>query len=383
MFSFDTEVIIIIFRKTTMKPEQNKIDNEEYSNMAPNNDNQDLFNIPHPHDRLFHESMQDIDIARKLSSLALSTNVQNHIDWKTLEIVKESWVDEKLKEHRSDVIYRAKTLENDQWVYLLFEHKSSPDKRIHFQLLRYIVEIWDQHENQHGIKGHYPLIIPIVICHCNDRPCNMDNSMKDNIAILEGTDHVIPDFHFFMLDLSLLKPEQIDDSSPSDAGTGKLKMLLLSLKYSRSPEILGVLPQIIRISEEVEAEKYDYLYVVLTYLESVISEEMSDRFRNIVVIGHRGGETYMRTIADRFRDEGREEGRLEKERELKKVIEQKDAVIEQKDAVIEQKDAEIKQEEKLVYKIVRRMTLKGINLQSIHDLTGLSNEVIEKIIKNT
>lgn len=354
--------------------------------MAPNNGNQDLFNIPHPHDRLFRESMQDIDIARKLSSLALPSNVQNHIDWKTLETVKESWVDEKLKEYRSDVIYRAKTLEKNQWVYLLFEHKSSPDKRIHFQLLHYIVEIWDHHEKQHGIKGLFPLIIPIVICHCNGRPCNMDNSIKYNIAILEGTDHVIPDFHFFMLDLSLLKPEQIDDGSPSDAGTGKLKMLLLSLKYSRSPEILSVLPQIIRISEEVEAEKYDYLYVVLTYLESVISDEMSDRFRDIVVIEHRGGEAYMRTIADRFRDEGREE----KERELRKVIEQKDAVIEQKDAVIKQDKAVIKkdkavieQEEELLCQIVKRMIQKGMNLQSIQEITGFDNETIEKIRKTS
>ncbi|HON12350.1 MAG TPA: Rpn family recombination-promoting nuclease/putative transposase, partial [Chitinispirillaceae bacterium] len=87
--------------------------------------------IQHAHDRLFRESMQDIDIARKLSFSALPSKVKNRIDWETLEIVKESWVDENLREHRSDVIYRAKILGNDQWVYLLFEHKSTPDKKIH------------------------------------------------------------------------------------------------------------------------------------------------------------------------------------------------------------------------------------------------------------
>jgi hypothetical protein len=36
----------------------------------------------------------------------------------------------------------------------------------------------------------------------------------------------------------------MEDGSPTEAGAGKLKMLLLALKYSRSPEILSVLPQI-------------------------------------------------------------------------------------------------------------------------------------------
>jgi hypothetical protein len=58
-----------------------------------------------------------------------------------------------------------------------------------------------------------------------------------------------------MLDLWFSNPEQIEDGSPSEAGVGKLKMLLLALKYSRSPEILSVLPEIIRISIIVEGKK--------------------------------------------------------------------------------------------------------------------------------
>lgn len=80
-----------------------------------------------------------------------------------------------------------------------------------------------------------------------------------------------------MLDLWFLKLEQIEESPPSEAdycaGLGKLKVLLLALKYSRSPEIWSVLPQIIRISEEEQKAQnweYNYLKVVLIYLASVI-----------------------------------------------------------------------------------------------------------------
>ncbi|NLD98594.1 MAG: Rpn family recombination-promoting nuclease/putative transposase [Fibrobacter sp.] len=107
--------------------------------MAPQKNPQNQ--IHKPHDHFFRESMQDIVIARNLAKLTIPPSIQNYLDWETLEIVKDTWVDENLREHRSDTIYRAKLLGDDQWVYLLFEHKSASDKKVQIQLLRYIVEI--------------------------------------------------------------------------------------------------------------------------------------------------------------------------------------------------------------------------------------------------
>lgn len=325
--------------------------------MLPQKNNQDLsseLDIKNAHDHLFRESMQDIDIARQLASISLPSTIQSCIDWETLEIIKETWINENLKEHRADAIYRVKILQNDQWVFLLFEHKSAPDKKVHVQLLRYILDIWEQHEKQKWPGDFYPIVIPIVICHCNS-PCKFDNSIKANIAIIEGIEKVIPDFSFFMLDLWFLEPGQFGDS--------KLKVLLLALKYSRSPDALSALPQIIRISEKVQKTQnsdYDYLKVVLLYLVSVINKGLTDRFWDIVAREHSGGEAYMKTIADVFREEERLK-REKIERDLRK---------------------EIEQEKELVHQIVRRMIKKGISMQSIQEITDLSNETIEKIIKN-
>ncbi len=366
--------------------------------MAPQKNSQDFSSelfINNAHDHLFRESMQDIEIARQLAFLSLPSKVQSSIDWETLEIVKDIWIDEKLKEHCSDILYRAKILRNDQWVYLLFEHKSAPDKKIHRQLLRYIIEIWDQHEKQNGLCELWSLVLPIVICHSN-RPCKFNNSITAMIAIIKGSEEVIPDFRFYMLDLWFFKPEQLEAPSAADycEGLGKLKMLLLALKYSRHPDILKVLPQIIKISEKVYvgSDKYDYLKVVLTYLASVISRNLIDELWRIVAKEHKGGEVYMETIADAFRQEERlKREKVEREvtslrKEIKQkdteleqkdaVIEQKDAVIEQKDTVIEQKDTELKQKdskfeqkEGVVHQMVHRMIKKGISLQSIEEIT--------------
>lgn len=151
----------------------------------------------------------------------------------------------------------------------------------------------------------------------------------------------------------------------------------MALKYSREPEVLSALPQIIRISEKVQKAQnsdYDYLKVVLLYIVSVINKGLTDRFWDIVAREHSGGEAYMKTIADVFREEERLK-REKIERDLRKVIEQEKAKFEQEEAKFEQ-------EEELVHQIVRRMIKKGISMQSIQEITGLSNETVEKIIKN-
>jgi hypothetical protein len=222
--------------------------------------------------------MQDIEIAKPLALLSIPLSVQNCLDWETLETVKETWVDENLKEYRSDIIYRIKNLKNDQWVYLLFEHKSSSDKEVQFQLLSYIVEIWKQHRKQKVAGRLLPFVIPIVISNCNG-VCNFDNSVKEMVAIIEEGKEVVPDFHFYKLDLCFFDPEKIED--------GKLKIFLLALKYSRNPDLWRVLPWIIRRSEELQKDQkwqYDYLKVVLLYLMSVIKKKQIHRFKCLLSV---------------------------------------------------------------------------------------------------
>lgn len=76
----------------------------------------------------------------------------------------------------------------------------------------------------------------------------------------------------------------------------KLKMLLLALKYCRSPEVLSVLRKIIRISEEAQRIRkweYDYLEIVLLCLGTMVDESMDNQFRRIIADEHSGGEKYM------------------------------------------------------------------------------------------
>jgi predicted transposase YdaD len=54
------------------------------------------------------------------------------------------------------------------FLYLLFEHKSRPDRFARLQLLRYTVELWDEWHRGHP-RALLPPVLPVVFYHGNTR----------------------------------------------------------------------------------------------------------------------------------------------------------------------------------------------------------------------
>ncbi|RKX73001.1 MAG: transposase, partial [Spirochaetes bacterium] len=90
-----------------------------------------------------------------------------------MDLKKDSFIEPKLKEYFSDMLYQIQ-LDNGQqsYVYLLLEHKSHPFRLTRLQLLRYMVCIWEnelkgpktstEKESQKRQSSFLPLILPIV-----------------------------------------------------------------------------------------------------------------------------------------------------------------------------------------------------------------------------
>ncbi|NLE01360.1 MAG: hypothetical protein GX640_15955 [Fibrobacter sp.] len=272
--------------------------------------------------------------------MVLPLSIQNQINWNTLEIAKGDWIDRRLREHRSDVLYRARLLKNDQWVNFLFEHKSEPDKKTHKQLLNYILESWDLHEQQEPSYELLPVVISIIVYH-GKKSWKIENSIKPLIAIIEETQDCVPDFKAFLLDLSAFDLEIIADSM--------LKMFLLTLKYGKNANLFSILPQIISISEKIDhnGRSDDYLRVVLTYLGAIINSDEKDKFWKIVAEEHRDGEEFMETIADALRKEERlKREKIEREAAiLREKIIQKNTELKQMETELKLMETEIKQME--------------------------------------
>ncbi|MGH9802003.1 MAG: Rpn family recombination-promoting nuclease/putative transposase, partial [Blastocatellia bacterium] len=95
--------------------------------------------FPNPHDRFFKELFSETEIAVDFVEHYLPQEIVAAIDLTTLEIVKDSFVDEELRQYFSDLLLRVK-LKNggEAFIYILLEHKSTPDEFVALQLFLYL-----------------------------------------------------------------------------------------------------------------------------------------------------------------------------------------------------------------------------------------------------
>ncbi|MGM0603674.1 MAG: Rpn family recombination-promoting nuclease/putative transposase [Bacillota bacterium] len=125
-----------------------------------------------PHDKFFKEMFSKKEVAESFIKSYLPQELLEIMDSSHLEISKDSFVDKKLKEYFSDIIYTIKINNDSAYIYCLFEHKSYPERKVALQLLKYMTEIWDQHLKQNNSEK-LPLIIPLLIYH-GDRRYNIN-----------------------------------------------------------------------------------------------------------------------------------------------------------------------------------------------------------------
>ena len=98
-------------------------------------------NINNIHDKYVRESFSDPKRAAASFETLLPKNLLDPLDLSTLEVLKESYMDEKLSEYFSDLVFQvSQNSASDEKIdlVLLFEHKSKPDKYVMIQVGYYI-----------------------------------------------------------------------------------------------------------------------------------------------------------------------------------------------------------------------------------------------------
>jgi len=104
-----------------------------------------MADITNPHDRFFKEVLSREEVARDFMIHYLPSDVVALFDMSSVEIRKDSFVEKGLKEYFSDLLYCVDTKDGgSSYVYVLFEHKSYPERLISLHLLRYMARIWEQ-----------------------------------------------------------------------------------------------------------------------------------------------------------------------------------------------------------------------------------------------
>jgi len=118
----------------------------------------DLIN---PHDRFFKDLLSRPEAAVDFLTNYLPPEIAALLDLSAPELVKDSFVDEELRQHFSDLLYRVNLKRGgDALIYILFEHKSGPDEWIALQLLRNEIRALEA-ARRNGMEERL-LIFPLV-----------------------------------------------------------------------------------------------------------------------------------------------------------------------------------------------------------------------------
>ena len=167
--------------------------------------------VHNPHDKFFKEILGNVSTANDFLTHYLPENIMNVIDVNTLDPQKDSFINEELDESFSDLLFKVDINEREGYLYFLFEHKSYSDKGIAFQLLKYMIEIWETKTNKEEEK-ELPIIIPLVIHHGRSNwrvPSNLGTMLDGYEQLPEDLKMYVPNFEYLLYDLSIYDYEDI------------------------------------------------------------------------------------------------------------------------------------------------------------------------------
>ncbi|KAF1083697.1 hypothetical protein SPSYN_03154 [Sporotomaculum syntrophicum] len=265
--------------------------------------------IQNPHDKFFKKTFGDVDVAGNFLDNYLPQNIVDIIDMDTLEPQKDSFINNELQESFSDLLYKVNINNREGYLYFLFEHKSYPSQDVAFQLLKYMVEIWNAKvENTNQL----PVIIPLVIYHGKDG-WNIKPTLGEMILGYEelptDVQALIPDYKYLLYDLSRYNDEQIK-------GAVKNKIAMTMMRDMPREDIGEILKFVFRaaihlLELEDKQTGMEHFETLVRYLLSARADLTKGHFNELVkkieTIYPEGSEMIM-TLAEQFRKEGLERG---------------------------------------------------------------------------
>jgi len=275
-----------------------------------------------PHDIFFRAVFSKEDNARDLLLSVLPQGIIGMLDLESVRVENTSFIDRKISERHSDLLIRTSRRGAPILIYILVEHKSYPDRWTVFQLLKYMVRIWERERGQHGKRKTLPSIIPVIFYH-GTREWRLPLNFSSYFVPEDRLEPYIPEFHPVMVNL-----RQVEDRKLQ--GQVMVQIALKTLKHSLG-NLRSCLVEILRsaTSLPMDAEHKAFLSKLLEYIiEGCKDIEEQDVEQVLLSIGSREAREAYMTLAERLiergKAEGKREGKAEGRLEGKLLVKQED-----------------------------------------------------------
>ena len=180
-----------------------------------------------PSDAYFKAIFKNKAVALQLIRYVMSDDMAEQINMDTLELAPESFIDEKLRESLSDLVYTCRlNTEQQIRVCLLFEHKSNkPGRELYPQLNRYMVGI--QQEDIKQQRKDFTLTVPVLFYNGKDKwTAKPASAFYGDLP--EGFSSFVPTFRFLVVNLQ----EMSDAEILAMRDTMLLRNIFLAMKHA-------------------------------------------------------------------------------------------------------------------------------------------------------
>lgn len=245
----------------------------------------------------------------------LPQSIISIVDLNALEPQKDSFINEELQEVFSDMLFRVNININKRegYIYFLFEHKSYTSRNISFQLLKYMLEIWDAKVKKENCS-ELLIIIPLVIYHGSDEwniKTTLGEMIKGYKELPEDVKKYVPDYEYLLYDLSSYTDEEIK-------GEVQLRILLTIFRDVFTKDNKAIIETVLRAAEhlgklENQQTGIEYFETFMKYIlnasRKLTKEDVEDIIKKVEASYPEGSEVVM-TLAEQFREEGELTGEL-------------------------------------------------------------------------
>ncbi|EAO1484629.1 Rpn family recombination-promoting nuclease/putative transposase [Salmonella enterica] len=308
-------------------------------------DNEKGHNRP-GHDGLFKLFLREPDTARDFLAVHLPADIRAQVRLDTLKLEPGSFVDQKLRELHSDVLYSVETAEGHAgYIYCLVEHQSTADRMMAWRMMRYSMAVMDAHLK----KGNdtLPVVVPLLFYQGTVRPYPYSTDWMDcfDAPALAREVYSRP---WPLVDVSVME----DSDLQSHRRMALLELVQRDIRHRDAASLLRDVVQLIRLAgntrEQVEA--------VLCYIiyNGMTSESITPFLYELAGEIPEYKELIMGTIAQQLKEEGIQLG-------IQQGIEQARLVAQQK-----------------LLETAYALLDNGVSLDVVIKSTGLSRETLEQ-----
>ncbi len=338
------------------------------------------------HDSFFKKTFSNKDNIRDFLKISLDNELYKELNLNSIDIDSSNYIDDSLKEHLSDIVIKTKLNSKDDKtsidsdIYILFEHKSYKDKKVLFQLLKYMYLMWES-----DTKSNKPLrvILPLIFYNGKNK-WDIKRNFSEQFQVKDAIKKYLLDYEYIFyntrdFDFNAQKNIKIKDNV-------FLLSSLMLMKSAFNSDIDSIINIFSFWKEKGLINDRENLKFFFTYIVAT-KEVKKEKLLKILEENKLGGEE-MPTLAREWIEEGKQIGLMEgMQKGMQKGIrEGKQEGIQTGMQQGMQKGVQqgmIKGVQQGKTELILNMLNQGIKVEDVSKFTGLPIEEIKLITDKT